>query len=329
MVVNPIMITLSTLLSKPIATFVVEEPPSIVASQLQQLNKLPFTPNPKALAKSTIIKSTNTNALFHVSLGASSAYIDLYLESDKLHRTSIRLSLSRIQAGTIFLVLLYLVPVSLFILVLMQKSIIIGLLVYIPQVIFVLSIYQNVKRVNNTNLLLLLNGLFPEHIFVKHKPKLFTLFKPTQFEFMSSKSIEQISQLTRTVYQLNIRNDRKVTLRQYMPSPIQHDAVIQIEKGSEGMSYPFVVASVQAYRNHDNDIVVSGQLFEAHKSTIIYILIGIWGFVITIGFASMRIDASLLIGGLLTFTVLAQYKFQSFRQDDINDLTDFIYQTLA
>lgn len=324
------MITLSTLISKSVATFVVDEPPSIVASQLQQLNKLPFTPNPKVLAKSTIIKSTNTNALFHVSLGFSSAYIDLYLESDKLHQTSIRLSLSRIQAGAIFLVLLYLVPVSLFILVLMQTSIIIGLLVYIPQVIFVLSIYRNVTRVNNANLLLLLNGLFPEHIFVKQKPfKSFTLFKPTQFEFMSSKSIEQISQLTRTVYQLNIRNDRKVTLRQYMPSPIQHDAVIQIERISESASYPFVVASIQAYRNHDNDIVVSGQLFEAHKSTIIYILIGIWSFVITIWLASMPFDVSLFIGGVLTFIVLAQYKFQSFRQGDINDLTDFIYQTLA
>jgi len=325
------MNTLATLFSKPLAIFTVDEPPQVVSSRLKQLNKQPFMPNPNVFPESRIEKSDNTNALFRVSLGSATAYINLYLDAQNLGQTGVRISLARIHDEPLFWSLLYMGVMSIFGLYLLQRDLIGGMILYGVLIALTYYVYRQTINRQKSDLLILLNDIFPEQITRKRKKiqSRWSLLEPTPFEFMTSKPIDRISELIRSATQLDIENRRRLVIRQHTLNAIEYEAVVQVISRYGQGNRPSVAMSLQVTQTDKNDIQIAGELFETRKLNFIYELIFIWNFSLIVWLATSNLVGALVFGGFLTFVLFATERIQPFQKEDINDLTDFIYQTLA
>lgn len=288
-------------------------------------------PNPVVFPKSTLEKSTNTNALFKVSLGSSTAYVNLYLDGQHLNQTDVRLSLSYIHGESMFLVSMYWLFMSLLIPIALYRNLTGGIAVYLVQIVLTLYLYRRVVMFDNRNMMILLHDLFPESPLVKQKVADTTpfLFKPVPFEFMSSKPLARVAELIPDIYRFDLENHHCV-LRQQAIDETQLNAVIHLKKEYGDKYRMSVIVSLEAHQTAENETIISGELYNVRKSETINFLGFICYFTIVVWLVSVRLDAAFFISSILLVLLLMQeviYKF--YKKNDINDLTDFIYQALA
>ncbi len=318
------------LLSKHISTFTVNEPPKVVYEQLREIDTTLFLCCVTEFPKSTRVDSSNMHVVFHISMGISTASVELRWDVKRLHQTDVTISMLRIRPIVVLLLIFYLGYISLLALMMVDNNILNGGLLFISQLFLTAYVYTRINAASDEDLRLVLSELFPDAKISKQKRSVvrYSGYRAKPFEFYSSKSIKQMPNLIRSVHHIDAKYDR-VTVRQKTPNPEQYHAVIHLSDRYKASYTPTAIARLQVYITATHETHVIGELLEPKGINWKVHLLFFGNLFAFLWLGTNNLQITLSFASLPSIMILLSDGMSGIRNYNIGDLADFIYQELA